>query len=69
MLPNMPTRVEIRRVRAGVGLLEDGEIPHRKIGRHRRVLLADLLDYKRLDDQQRRRAADELGELGEELGI
>lgn len=52
-----------------VRLLEDGEIPHRKIGRHRRILLADLLDYKRVDDQQRRRAADELGELGEELGI
>ncbi|MQM27509.1 helix-turn-helix domain-containing protein [Glycomyces albidus] len=52
-----------------IRLLEQGEIPHRKIGRHRRIALADLLDYKRTDDEQRRRTADELGELGQELGI
>jgi len=52
-----------------VGLLEDGVIPHRKVGRHRRILLTDLLEYKRTDDEQRRKAADELGDLGQELGI
>lgn len=52
-----------------VGLLEDGAIAHRKVGRHRRILLADLLAYKRTDDEQRRKAADELGDLGQELGI
>lgn len=52
-----------------VGLLEDGAIPHRKVGRHRRILLTDLLDYKRTDDDKRRKAADELGDLGQELGI
>ena len=52
-----------------VKLMEDGAIPHRKVGRHRRVALADLLAYKRSDDDQRRVVADELGELGQELGI
>ncbi|WP_211116337.1 excisionase family DNA-binding protein [Glycomyces buryatensis] len=52
-----------------VGLLDDGTIPHRKVGRHRRVSLSDLLAYKRADDERRRHAADELGELGQELGI
>lgn len=52
-----------------IRLLENDEIPHRKVGRHRRVALADLLAYKRSDDEQRRKAADELGDLGQELGI
>ncbi len=52
-----------------VRLLEDGAVPHRKVGRHRRILLEDLLAYKRADDEQRRTAADELGDLGQELGI
>ena len=52
-----------------VRLLGEGAIPHRKVGRHRRILLADLLAYKRTDDEQRRKAADELGDLGRELGI
>lgn len=52
-----------------VGLLEEGAIAHRKVGRHRRILLSDLLTYKRVDDEKRRKAADEVGELGQELGI
>jgi excisionase family DNA binding protein len=52
-----------------IRLMEDGTIPHRKVGRHRRVALDDLLAYKRSDDDERRAIADELGELGQELGI
>lgn len=51
-----------------IGLLERGEIAYEKVGTHRRVAFADLLEYKRKDDQQRRIALDELTALGEELG-
>lgn len=51
-----------------IRLLESGEIPHHKVGRHRRVALTDLLAYKRFDDAQRRKVADELSGLGRELG-
>ena len=51
-----------------IKLLEAGEIPFEKVGTHRRVAFAVLLEYKRRDDLERRRAADELTELGQELG-
>jgi excisionase family DNA binding protein len=51
-----------------IGLLERGKIPFEMVGTHRRIAFADLLEYKRQDDQQRRAAADELTALGEELG-
>lgn len=51
-----------------IKLLEAGEIPFEMVGTHRRVAFAALMEYKRRDDQERRRAADELTELGQELG-
>jgi len=51
-----------------IKLLESGEIPFEKVGTHRRVAFGELTEYKRRDDQERRRAADELTELGQELG-
>jgi excisionase family DNA binding protein len=51
-----------------IGLLERGEIPYEMVGTHRRIGFADLLDYKRKDDQRRRSALNELTALGEELG-
>ena len=52
-----------------IGLLEAGEIPFRKVGRHRRVRFEDLMDYKRKDDLTRRAAADELAALSEDLDL
>lgn len=52
-----------------IDLLEAGKIPFRKVGRHRRILFEDLLNYKRHDDAKRRAVADELGELSQELGL
>lgn len=36
-----------------IGLLESGEIPFRKVGKHRRIRFEDLMDYKRRDDLSR----------------
>ena len=52
-----------------IGLLEADEIPFRKVGRHRRIRLEDLMDYKRQDDLKRRVAADKLAGLTEELDL
>jgi excisionase family DNA binding protein len=49
-------------------LEEESAIPFQKVGRHRRVRLDDLLRYKRIEEAERRAAADELSELGQELG-
>jgi excisionase family DNA binding protein len=51
-----------------IGLLERKEIPYEMVGTHRRIAFADLLAYKRKDDQRRREAVDELTALGEEVG-
>jgi excisionase family DNA binding protein len=50
-----------------IGLLEERKIPFRLVGQHRRVRLDDLLAYKRKDDEDRRRVADELTADAQEL--
>jgi len=52
-----------------IGLLDAGEIEYRKVGKHRRVKAASLLDYLREDDQRRREAADELSSLTQGMGL
>lgn len=52
-----------------VGLLEDEKIPFRRVGNRRRVLLADLLEYKRRDNAHRQSIANELTREAEELGL
>lgn len=52
-----------------IGLLESGQIEFTKVGRHRRVPFAALVEYKRHADQRARAAADEMSELGQELGL
>ena len=51
-----------------IGLLERGEIPYEMVGTHRRIAFADLMEYKRKDDQQRRAVLAELTALSEDLG-
>jgi excisionase family DNA binding protein len=51
-----------------VSLLEEGKLPHKKVGTHRRVLLSDVLTYKERDDRERRRILDELSADAQDLG-
>ncbi len=52
-----------------IGLLEEGEQTFRLVGKHRRVLVDDLMSYIRKDDNSRRKAADDLSAVAQELGL
>ncbi|MEM6297541.1 MAG: helix-turn-helix domain-containing protein, partial [Bacteroidota bacterium] len=52
-----------------VKLLESGEIPFIKVGRHRRVRFEEVRKYKEKMIVQRREALQELMEISEELGL
>ena len=45
-----------------IGLLENGDIPFRKVGAHRRVRLEDIMSYKAKVDRERESVLDELVE-------
>jgi len=49
-----------------VKLLEQGEIPFTRVGKHRRVLLKDVLEYQ---ERIREEALDELQRQAQELGF
>ncbi len=52
-----------------IGLLDAEKIAYRKVGKHRRVRVDSLLEYKRKDDHERREAADELSKLNQDMGL
>lgn len=52
-----------------VRLLEEGKLPFRKVGTHRRVLYCDLMAYKQKEDQARREVLKELAKQAQELGL
>ncbi|MEQ4610970.1 hypothetical protein ACFYX6_31595 [Streptomyces bacillaris] len=49
--------------------MDEGGLSYTRPGRHRRVLLADVLDYKEARRSQRRQGLDELTRLTEESGL
>ena len=50
-----------------VKLLESGEIPHHKVGTHRRIHAEDLFAFKRRRDSERNEALNKLARLGQEI--
>jgi excisionase family DNA binding protein len=52
-----------------VKLLEKGEIPFRKVGKHRRVRFEDLLSYKQRIDDKRLKVLAKLAEQAQELNL
>jgi excisionase family DNA binding protein len=52
-----------------INLLENKEIPYRRVGRYRRLKASDVLNYKKKVDEQRQLALDELTALAQELDL
>ncbi|MDA0564067.1 helix-turn-helix domain-containing protein [Streptomonospora sp. S1-112] len=52
-----------------VRLLTEGEIPFTMRGRHRRVMLRDVLDYRERTRRERRQTLDDMAAEGEESGL
>ena len=52
-----------------IKLLEEGEIPHHKVNKHRRIRFDDLMAYKKRQTMRSAKALDDLAQQAQELGI
>ncbi len=52
-----------------VGLLDEGKIPFRMVGAHRRVKAADLIAYQQRDEAERKKVLDELTAEAKKHGL
>lgn len=52
-----------------ISLLENGQLPHHKVGTHRRVRFSDLMTYRRLRDAESEAALRELAALSQDLKL
>ncbi len=52
-----------------IGMLQKGEIPFRTVGRHRRVRLEDIVNYRKRVEEKRLSALDELAAQAQELNM
>lgn len=52
-----------------IKLLEEGRIPYRKVGQHRRIRMDDVMTYKRAIDREREAILDELAAEAQELNM
>lgn len=75
----MPQKVELSTQEAAsflnvsrpfvVKLIETGKLPCRKVGRHRRILFDDLLDYQKASRTETEEALQALADEAQELGM
>lgn len=52
-----------------VSLVDTGQIPHHKVGTHRRIYFRDLLEYRKVHMGRSQAALDALAEQAEKLGM
>ena len=52
-----------------IKLLAEKAIPHRKVGKHRRILMEDVMAYKRRTDEEREAVLDQLAREAQEEGM
>jgi excisionase family DNA binding protein len=52
-----------------IKLLDDRQLPYRRVGNRRKVLLEDVLSYKRRDDMHRQSVLDELAREAQDIGL
>jgi len=52
-----------------IKLLDEGQIPYRKVGRHRRILAKDVLAYRQANFEKRSKVLDELTSTSQDLGL
>jgi excisionase family DNA binding protein len=52
-----------------IGLLDEGKLPFRLVGTHRRVRVSDLIEYKQRDAAHRKAVVDELTAEAEKHGL
>ncbi len=50
-------------------LIDRGEILFHLVGSHKRIVLKDLLEYKKIRDQNRQKGLQKLTDLSQELGL
>ena len=52
-----------------IKLLDENAIPHRKVGKHRRVRMEDVMAYKEAIDREREQVLDQLTREAQEQGL
>lgn len=52
-----------------IKLLEENVLPHRKVGKHRRIRMEDLMTYKAKIDRDREAVLDQLAKEAQDLGM
>jgi excisionase family DNA binding protein len=52
-----------------IKLIDKGEIPHRMVGKHRRVLMSDLMNYKKKTDAERKAAIARMVAESQQIGL
>lgn len=52
-----------------IRLLDERRLPYRRVGNRRKVLLEDVLRYRRKDDLERQKVLDELAQEAQAIGL